>query len=196
MLLNPDVARVVSSLLAQVDDDPLQVQGLPFAPVAPGTRLVRVTRAHASALMAMCDRHAAEIAHARMPPTTSHGSVLELMEALFEPPLRAWAWLAEDDGQPAGYLFATVGFSMIERAYYFNVEALFVPASRRPSGVASALLTQARRMAAELGCVDVRWQLPVWQQAERIALPGHGDAAAVAMVQYVFPTMGGDADVH
>ncbi len=196
MLLNPDAARAVSALLSQADDDPLQVQGLPFAPIAPGTRLVRVTRAHASALMAMCDRHAAEIAQARPLPTASRGSVLELMEALFEPPLRAWAWLAEDDGQPAGYLFATVGFSMLERAYYFNVEALFVPASRRPSGVASALLTQARRMAAELGCVDVRWQLPIWKQDERIVLPGHGEAGAVAMVQYVFSTLGGDADVH
>lgn len=151
-------------------------------------RVSRVTRAQASGLMSMCDRHAAEASAVHDPRLASRGTVLELMEALFEPPLRAWAWLAEREGEPAGYAFATAGFSMLERAYYFNLEALFVPAALRPSGIASALLAKVRRMAEDLGCVDVRWQLPLWPSPEMIALPGHGNAAAVAMVQYVFPT--------
>ncbi len=144
----------------------------------------RVSRPQAAALMRLCDRQMAELSHA---PGRRVGGVLELMEALFEPPLRAWAWMAERDGEPIGHAFATVGFSMIERAYYFNLESLFVPADERPSGVAVALLAEARRMAETLGCVDLRWQVPLAQGSGEIALPGH--AGAAAMVQYVFPTL-------
>ena len=144
----------------------------------------RVSRPQAAALMRLCDRQMAELSHA---PGRRVGGVLELMEALFEPPLRAWAWMAERGGEPIGHAFATVGFSMIERAYYFNLESLFVPANERPSGVAVALLAEARRMAETLGCVDLRWQVPLAQGSGEIALPGH--AGAAAMVQYVFPTL-------
>ena len=144
----------------------------------------RVSRPQAAALMRLCDRQMAELPHA---PGRRVGGVLELMEALFEPPLRAWAWMAERGGEPIGHAFATVGFSMIERAYYFNLESLFVPANERPSGVAVALLAEARRMAETLGCVDLRWQVPLAQGSGEIALPGH--AGAAAMVQYVFPTL-------
>lgn len=148
----------------------------------------RVTRAHAAALMQLCDRQRAELPET--PGTRMGAGVLELMEALFEPPLRAWAWIAERRGEPAGYAFATVGFSMIERAYYFNLEALFVPASARPSDVATRLFDEARRMASDLGCVDLRWQVPVGQGGAPMAMPGH--AGAATMIQYMFPTLRSD----
>lgn len=153
-------------------------------PVDQDVVIRRVSRPQAAALMQLCDRQMAELPHA---PGRRVGSVLELMEALFEPPLRAWAWMAERGGEPIGHAFATVGFSMIERAYYFNLESLFVPANERPSGVAVALLAEARRMAETLGCVDLRWQVPLAQGSGEIALPGH--AGAAAMVQHVFPTL-------
>ena len=150
----------------------------------------RVTRAQAAALMHLCDRHKAE--RPPTPGTRAAGGVLELMEALFEAPLRAWAWIAERRGEPAGYAFATVGFSMVERAYYLNLEALFVPASARPSDVASRLFDAARRMASDLGCVDLRWQVPVGQGGAPMAMPGHTGAAT--MIQYVFPPLRSDQD--
>jgi GNAT superfamily N-acetyltransferase len=153
-------------------------------PVDHDVLIRRVSRTQAAALMQLCDRQTAELS--RMPGRRV-GGVLELMEALFEPPLRAWAWMAERGGEPIGHAFATVGFSMIERAYYFNLESLFVPASERPSGVAVALLAEARRMAETLGCVDLRWQVPLAQGSGEIALPGH--AGAATMIQYVFPTL-------
>jgi GNAT superfamily N-acetyltransferase len=145
----------------------------------------RVTRGHAAVLMRLCDRQMAELPEA--PGTRMGGGVLELMEALFEPPLRAWAWIAERHGEPVGYAFATVGFSMIERAYYFNLEALFVTASARPSGIAAGLFAEARRTAAHLGCVDLRWQVPVAQGGGLMPLPGQAGAATV--IQYVFSTL-------
>lgn len=145
----------------------------------------RVTRAHAAVLMHLCDQQMAELPETS--GTRSGAGVLELMEALFEPPLRAWAWIAERDREPAGYAFATVGFSMIERAYYLNLEVLFVPASARPSDIAARLLSEARRTASDLGCVDLRWQVPVGQGGAQVALPGQ--AGAATMIQYVFPTL-------
>lgn len=150
----------------------------------------RVTRTHAAALMQLCDRQRAELPEGT--GTRPATGVLELMEALFEPPLRAWAWIAERGGEAAGYAFATVGFSMIERAYYFNLEALFVPASARPSDIANRLFAEARRMASDLGCVDLRWQVPVGQGGAQMAMPGQ--AGAATMIQYVFPTLRSDQD--
>ncbi|WP_334178713.1 GNAT family N-acetyltransferase [Pseudoxanthomonas sp.] len=160
------------------------------ASVGDGIDVRRVTRAHAAVLMQLCDQQRAESPD---PPRTRAGTgVLELMEALFEPPLRAWAWMAEHRGEAAGYAFATVGFSMIERAYYFNLETLFVPAKARPSGVAARLLAEARRTASDLGCVDLRWQVPVGQGGTDMALPGQAGAATI--IQYVFPTLRSDQD--
>ncbi|KRA42362.1 GNAT family N-acetyltransferase [Pseudoxanthomonas sp. Root630] len=151
----------------------------------PHVRINRVTRSHAAALMQLCDRHMAELPAGASAQRAAGGRVLELMEALFEAPLRAWAWIAECDGMPQGYAFGTVGFSMMERAYYFNLESLFVPADARPSGAASALFDAARAMADELGCIDLRWQVPLAQEGA-LVLPGH--VAAASMIQYVFPT--------
>jgi len=151
----------------------------------PHVRIHRVTRAHAAALMQLCDRHMAELPVGASTQRAAGGRVLELMEALFEAPLRAWAWIVERDGLPQGYAFGTVGFSMIERAYYFNLESLFVSTDARPSGAASALFDAARAMADELGCIDLRWQVPLGQESA-LALPGQ--AAAATMIQYVFPT--------
>ncbi|CAN7239380.1 hypothetical protein LJR143_000858 [Pseudoxanthomonas sp. LjRoot143] len=150
----------------------------------------RVTRAHAAALMQLCDRQRAELPET--PGTQMGAGVLELMEALFEPPLRAWAWIAERRSEPVGYAFATVGFSMIERAYYFNLETLFVPANARPSDIANRLFAEARRMASDLGCVDLRWQVPVGHDGAQMAMPGK--AGTATMIQYVFPTLRSDQD--
>jgi GNAT superfamily N-acetyltransferase len=159
-----------------------------------GMRIARVGRAHAPALMALCAEHAAESAFERRAYGPANGNVLELMEALFEPPLRAWAWLAERDGEAVGYASVTAGFSMLERAYYLNLEALFVRADARPSGAVAALLAQARRAAEELGCSNLRWQVPVGRAAPaQIELPGH--PAAIGVIQYVFPTAA-SADAH
>lgn len=155
-----------------------------------GLRISRVGRAQAPLLMSLCAEHAAEAAIERRAYGPANGKVLELMEALFEPPLRAWAWLAEYAGVAVGYASVTAGFSMLERAYYLNLEALFVRADARPSGAVAALLAQARQAAEELGCSNLRWQVPVGRTAPaQIELPGH--PAAVGVIQYVFPTEAG-----
>ena len=56
--------------------------------------------------------------------------------------------------------------------------------------VATRLFDEARRMASDLGCVDLRWQVPVGQGGAPMAMPGH--AGAATMIQYVFPTLRSD----
>ena len=55
------------------------------------------------------------------------------------------------------------------------------------SDVVENLVSRLRPMAETLGCVDLRWQVPLAQGSGEIALPGH--AGAATMIQYVFPTL-------
>lgn len=117
-----------------------------------------VARADAALLMALCDAQRAECGEDRAAFGPGNGAVLELMEALFEPPLRAWAWIARERAGAVGYAAATIGFSMLERAYYLRLESLYVDSAWRGRGVESELLQAARALAQQLGCVNLQWQ--------------------------------------
>ncbi|HUD41567.1 MAG TPA: hypothetical protein VMR06_06150 [Dokdonella sp.] len=122
---------------------------------SPQVRTARVTRTDAAALSRLIGEHAlARAAAAPVPART------ELTEALFEPPLRAWAWLAWVDGAAAGYAGATASFSWSEQAYFLAVEAVYVRAGLHRDTIVSALLAQARWTAHQLGCSHLQWQLP------------------------------------
>lgn len=93
-------------------------------------------------LLRLCAEHAEQIAFERLPHGRARHDSLELLEALFEPPLRAWAWLLHSDDEAVGYAAATVGFSMLERAYYLQLEPWYVRAAmarewRRPAAAAA-----------------------------------------------------------
>lgn len=118
----------------------------------------RVTRADAATLMALCDAHRAECGDARAVHGAPRASVLELREALFEPPLRAWAWIAHRNGVAIGYAAATAGFSILERAYYLRLEAAYVDPAWRGRDVEAALWRTAQQAAGEFGCLSLQWQ--------------------------------------
>lgn len=83
--------------------------------------------------------------------------LLEFHEALFEAPVRAWAWLAHVDDEAVGYAAATVGYSLAERGYCFQLDALHVRAPWPARAIESALFAQVREMAERLGCVQLHW---------------------------------------
>lgn len=125
------------------------------AATSPHLRTARVTRTDAAVLSRLIGEHAlARAAAAPVPART------ELTEALFEPPLRAWAWLAWVDGAPAGYAGATAGFSWSDQAYFLAVEAVYVRPGLHRDTIVAALLAQARWTARQLGCSHLQWQLP------------------------------------
>ena len=60
------------------------------------------------------------------------------------------AWLLEADGEPAGYVVLTVGFSMEFGGLRGWVDDLFVRPARRGRGLAAAALATVRRAAEEM----------------------------------------------
>lgn len=128
---------------------------VPSVATSPQLRTARVTRADAAALSGLVGEHA--LARAAAAPVPAR---IELAEALFEPPLRAWAWLAWVDGAAAGYAGATASFSWSEQAYFLAVEAVYVRPGLQRDAIVAALLAQARWTARQLGCSHLQWQLP------------------------------------
>jgi ribosomal protein S18 acetylase RimI-like enzyme len=66
-------------------------------------------------------------------------------------------WLVEDDGQPAGYIVLTVGFSMEYGGLRGFVDDLYVRPVFRRRGLATAALAELRRecVRREVRAVDV-----------------------------------------
>lgn len=137
-------------------------------------RVDAVTRDDTALLLRLCEEHHRRVAAQRLPYGQARESTLELLEALFEPPLRAWAWLARHGDEAIGYAAATVGFSMLERGYVFQLDSVYVRAPWQPREVADALFAQARAMARQLDCVNLQWRAaPWWCEAARPGAPRH-----------------------
>ncbi len=150
----------------------------------PALAIRPVVRDDLPQLLQLCAEHAEQAAFERLPYGRGHHDPLELLEALFEPPLRAWAWLLHAGDETVGYAAATVGFSMLERGYYLQLEPWHVRAPWRTSGADLLLLQQAQALALKLGCLNLQWQAPTWSAAP--ALPGER-ATRIETVRHVLP---------
>ena len=166
----------------------MNATSLAFRPVerAPAPlRVGAVTRADSEALQALVREHAQDTRLERHGDTRVRGDArtrqLEFEEALFEPPVRAWAWLARTGGEAVGYAAATVGYSVLEGGYCFQLDALYVRDPWAAHDIETALFEQVRATAQRLGCVQLQWQSPAWQShsrrfdagAERAVCVGH-----------------------
>ena len=146
----------------------------------------RAKPADAAVLLALCEEHAQQVAHERWPFGGSRGDALELMEALFETPTRAWAWIAYADGRPHGYAGATAGCSLLERGNYFQIESLYVRAGAQAREAERQLFLRVLRMARMLGCLNLQWRLPA-DQVQRVHAQLPVGCVRAASVHYVLP---------
>ncbi len=151
---------------------------------APLVDIAAATRADADLLLQLCREHAAQATLERQPYGPARGDTLEFLEALFEPPLRAWAWLARVDGEAVGYAGATVGFSLLERGYSFHLDTLYVRPDCAGLDLDLGLFAQAQAMAQRLGCLNLQWQAPVWTAAAR---RWSSQAARSEVARFVLP---------
>ena len=138
------------------------VLSTPLPDAAAGEERIRVLRVESTdvaVLMALCAEHAAQVEPERKAYGSARSTTLELIEALFDPPLRAWAWIVEADGIPVGYAGASVGVSLMERAYYLNLESLYVRDGRHRKGLVQRLLAEATLTAEQLGCLNLQWRV-------------------------------------
>ena len=100
-------------------------------------------------------------AHARASGdvATAWTDLLEFNEALFEAPVRAWAWLAFVGEEAVGHAVATVGFSLRARGYCLYLDVLHAR-DEWAHDAEAALFDQVRAMARRLGCVQLQWHGP------------------------------------
>jgi len=106
--------------------------------------------------------------------------LLEFHEALFEAPVRAWAWLAFVGDEAVGHAVATVGFSLLARGYCFQLDTLHARHAWAAAAEA-ALFDEVRAMARRLGCVQLQWH-DVGDEARPGALDARRDG-----VRHVVP---------
>jgi GNAT superfamily N-acetyltransferase len=153
---------------------------------SPALTVRMATPSDGALLGALCEEHAQQVAHERWPFGRNRADALELMEALFETPTRAWAWIAYADGRPHGYAGATAGCSLLERGNYFQIESLYVRAGAQAREAERQLFLRVLRMARMLGCLNLQWRLPV-DQVQRVHAQLPVGCVRTASVHYVLP---------
>lgn len=146
----------------------------------------KATPADVAVLLTLCEEHARQVAHERWPFGRGRDDALELAEALFDTPTRAWAWIAYTDGRPHGYAGATAGCSLLERGNYFQIESLFVRAGQHTRDAERQLFLRVLRMARTLGCLNLQWRLPA-DQVQRLHAQLPVGCVRTASVHYVLP---------
>lgn len=169
--------------------------GAASAPIA-GPAVIRAVRAEdGESLLRLCREHAGRTASERAPFGPGRRDASDLVEALFDPPVRVWAWIAEADGEAIGYAGAVAGCSLLERGNYFQLESLYVRAHPHAQEIERRLFLQALRMARTLGCLNLQWRLPA-SQAARIEAQLPAVAVRTDSVHYVLPLAGQDGAAH
>jgi GNAT superfamily N-acetyltransferase len=85
--------------------------------------------------------------------------VEELLRAALGADGRARCWLAEQAGEPAGYLLAVLVFSLEHGGVMAEIDEFFVAPACREQGIGAALLRQAERVLQESGVRRLQLQL-------------------------------------
>ncbi|WP_407353618.1 GNAT family N-acetyltransferase [Luteimonas sp. R10] len=137
-------------------------------------------------LLRLCREHAEGAGSERTPFGPRCSDARDLVEALFDPPVRVWAWIAEAEGEAIGYAGALAGCSLLEGGNYFQLESLYVRAHPQAQDIERRLFLRALRMARTLGCLNLQWRLPA-VQAARVEAQLPAAAVRTALVHYVLP---------
>lgn len=162
---------------------------------AQALQIRRVQRGDVPMLLRLCEEHASRMLVERAVYGPPRWPPLDLVEALCEPPVRVWAWIAEAGGDAVGYAGASAGCSLLERANYFTIESLYACPSPWAVQVERQLFAQVLRTAREFGCLNLQWRLSP-AQASRL----HDElpllATPVETVHYVLPLLRSGARTH
>ncbi|GHO62856.1 N-acetyltransferase [Ktedonobacter sp. SOSP1-52] len=119
-----------------------------------------ISRHDLEAVIDLCGEHAA-YEGARYDP---QGKVEALARALFATPPRLYAWVVEQGGHLLGYATATQEFSTWDAASFLHMDCLYLREEARGMGLGRLLMMEIARLARQLGCVNVQWQTPEWNE--------------------------------
>ena len=108
----------------------------------------------------LCAEHAA---FERAPfDTSGHGERLRL--AIAPPGTRLVIFLAEADGEAAGYAATTREFSTWSAREFLHMDCLFVTQSLRGMGIGRQLFNAVLDEAKAHGIAEMQWQTPDWNE--------------------------------
>lgn len=122
--------------------------------------IIMATRADVADLVSLCAEHAA---FERLPHDAT-ARTDALADALDGSPPRLHAWLARSDGCAMGYASATTDFSTLDRATYLHMDCLYVQSPWRGRGIGLQLWQAVHAQARALGCRNLQWQTPAWNE--------------------------------
>ncbi|HYF62799.1 MAG TPA: GNAT family N-acetyltransferase [Herpetosiphonaceae bacterium] len=113
-----------------------------------------------NSLIDLCAEHAAY----ERAPYDPRGKGERLMRALFAAEPRLHAWVAEQGGRLVGYATASREFSTWDAAPFLHMDCLYLREAVRGAGAGKLLVREIARLARALGCANVQWQTPDWNE--------------------------------
>ncbi len=117
-------------------------------------------------------------------------SVADMDRALFCASPKAFALIAEWDGEPCGFALYFFNFSTFVGKHGVYLEDLFVRESHRGKGIGKALLARLARIAKENDCGRFEWSVLDWNAP---AIDFYKSLGAVAMDEWTIYRLAGDA---
>ena len=104
------------------------------------------------------------------------GRVERLLHDALTTPGRAACWIAEDDGDPTGYIFVVLVLSLEHGGMMAEIDEFFVVPEARGNGTGSTLLRLAERELQRFGVVRLQLQLAAMNEPARAFYIAHGYA--------------------
>lgn len=111
-------------------------------------------------LVRLCAEHASF----ERSPFTHDGQAERLREALFAEPPRLVAWLLQIDGRAEGFASASLEYSTWQARDYLHLDCIYLRPAARGRGWGSRLLSAVTAHAERMGCREVQWQTPPWNE--------------------------------
>jgi len=97
-----------------------------------------------------------------------------LLRDVLTTPGRASCWIAEEHGDPTGYVLAVFVLSLEHGGMMAEIDEFFVVPEARGNGTGSALLRHAERELQQLGVVRLQLQLALENKRGRAFYVAHG----------------------
>ncbi|MCU7372364.1 GNAT family N-acetyltransferase [Paucibacter sp. O1-1] len=114
----------------------------------------------AAVLAALCREHAC---YERLAPCNDDGFEARLAAALAAGRLQAW--LAGRREEALGYASLTLDFATLSARPFAHLDCLYLRPAARGQGLGACLLHEVKQCAVALGCAELQWQTPDWNEA-------------------------------
>lgn len=132
-------------------------------------------------LIELCAEHAAY----ERASYERRGKRERLSSALFLATPRVYAWVVVRNGYLVGYATATQEFSTWDAALFLHMDCLYLREEVRGCGLGRLLVREITHLALQLGCTNIQWQTPTWNE-HAIRFYQHLGAKSMQKVRFFF----------